>query len=92
MDTTAGTTRPARPGDDTYCGNVVLAKRVQDCLSRLDGVPAHRIGSTVRQGGVMLSGDVALGYQRDVAEAAVRHLDGVRTVDNRIRVVGATQR
>jgi osmotically-inducible protein OsmY len=44
------------------------------------------VGAQVRDAHVILHGDVESGDQRDAAESAVRHLAGVRVVDNLIKV------
>jgi osmotically-inducible protein OsmY len=50
------------------------------------GLAADGIRPIVTQGSVALEGEVAWSYQRQGAEIAVRHLKGVRGVDNRIIV------
>jgi osmotically-inducible protein OsmY len=44
------------------------------------------VGVQVRDGRVILHGDVELASQRDAAESTVRRLSGVRAVDNLIKV------
>jgi osmotically-inducible protein OsmY len=50
------------------------------------GPAAEGIRPIVSQGSPALEGEVAWGYQRQGAEIAVRHLKGVRAVENRIKV------
>ena len=47
---------------------------------------ADKIQVTVNQGWVTLEGDVEWNFERDRAQAAVRHLKGVKSVGNRIHV------
>ncbi len=49
-------------------------------------VPYTRIAIHVREGLISLDGDVEWQYQREAAERTVRHLTGVRGIDNRITV------
>lgn len=51
-------------------------------------VPHERVQITVREGHVLLEGTVDWQYQKLAAERAVRHLVGVRHVENRIVVEG----
>jgi osmotically-inducible protein OsmY len=52
-------------------------------------VPDERITSTVHSGVVTLEGSVDVLRERDDAERAVRHLAGVRDVENRIVVLAS---
>ena len=47
---------------------------------------ADKIQVTVNQGWVTLEGDVEWNFERDRAQAAVRHLKGVKSVGNQIHV------
>ena len=49
------------------------------------------VGAQVRVAHVILHGDVESDSQRDAAESAVRHLTGVRVVDNLIKVKTQTE-
>ncbi len=49
------------------------------------------VAAQVRDGRVILHGDVESASQRDTAESAVRQLTGVRVVDNLIRVKALTE-
>src|SRR5262249_12288313 len=49
-------------------------------------VPAHKIKVTVCDGWLTLEGEVKWQFQKNAAERAVRYLDGVRGVSNRIPV------
>jgi len=52
---------------------------------------ADTVGAQVREGRVILHGQVESAAQRDAAESAVGPLTGVRAVDNLIRVVPQTE-
>lgn len=47
---------------------------------------ADKIQVIVKEGWLILEGDVEWNFERDRAEAAVRHLKGVKVVGNRIRI------
>ena len=49
------------------------------------------VGAQVRDARVILHGDVESEAHRDAAESAVRHLTGVRVVDNLIKVKAQTE-
>jgi len=49
-------------------------------------VPRDRVKVTVRDGWITLEGDVDWRYQREAADAAVRHLIGVKGVTNLITI------
>jgi osmotically-inducible protein OsmY len=49
-------------------------------------VPSRKIQVTVEKGWIMLEGEVNWRFQKDAAEEAVRYLNGVRGVTNRIVV------
>jgi osmotically-inducible protein OsmY len=63
-----------------------IARRAVDILKWWVGVPAERIGITVENGVVILTGDVDAAFQRADAEAAIHKLTGVVGVSNLIRV------
>lgn len=63
-----------------------IAQAVRDALDWNVFVPATRIRSTVADGRVTLEGDVDYLVQRDDAEKAIQHLNGVRLVINNIIV------
>jgi osmotically-inducible protein OsmY len=54
-------------------------------------VPADKIKVAVSQGWVTLEGEVRWHFQREAAEDAVRYVDGVRGITNRIRVKSKDQ-
>jgi osmotically-inducible protein OsmY len=75
---------------------VVLSDAIQRKDSEIAAEMAHErqwntaipdsVKAEVRNGQVTLRGSVAWSYQRDEAERAVRHLEGVRAVSNLIEV------
>lgn len=65
-----------------------LAKAVNDVLRWTSGIPEDRIHLEVQGHLVTLSGLVDWNYQRTAAAKAVRRIDGVHAVDNRIQLSG----
>lgn len=65
-----------------------LAKAVNDVLRWTSGIPEDRIHLEVQGRTVILSGLVDWNYQRTAAAKAVRRIDGVRAVDDRIQLSG----
>ncbi len=65
-----------------------LAKAVNDVLRWTSGIPEDRIHLEVQGHTVILSGLVDWNYQRTAAAKAVRRIDGVRAVDDRIQLSG----
>lgn len=65
-----------------------LAKAVDDVLRWTSGIPQDRIHLEVQGHLVVLSGLVDWNYQRTAAAKAVRRIDGVHAVDNRIQLTG----
>lgn len=59
------------------------SRELRDALN----VPKGRIAATVINGTVVLDGHTSYYYQRAAAECAVRFIDGVRRVENHIKVV-----
>jgi osmotically-inducible protein OsmY len=49
-------------------------------------IPTGTVGITIRNGWVILEGEVEWWYQKNAAEVAVRHLSGVRGVSNSISI------
>jgi osmotically-inducible protein OsmY len=64
-----------------------LAQLVAAALESNVYVPHQRVKAMVTDGRIVLTGDVDWKYERDAAIAAVRHLTGVRSVANEIRLV-----
>jgi len=65
-----------------------VAKAVRNALEWDVMVPDTLIHSTVSEGAVTLSGTVRFASQRADAERAIKNLDGVRHVTNRIAILG----
>ncbi|WP_431218923.1 BON domain-containing protein [Leifsonia xyli] len=65
-----------------------LAKAVDEVLRWTSRVPQDRIHLEVQGHRVILSGLVDWDYQRTAAAKAVRRIDGVHAVDNRIQLKG----
>jgi osmotically-inducible protein OsmY len=63
-----------------------IARAVRHALEWNVFVPDERIRSSVSNGWVTLEGDVDYWTQREDAENAIRHLDGVAGVSNRIAI------
>ena len=63
-----------------------IARTAVDALHGNSSVPPDRVRVVVKQGWVMLEGDVDWGYQRTAAEDAVRRLMGVVGVSNALKV------
>jgi len=63
-----------------------IAQVIRQTLEWNVQVPHQRIRTTVSDGAVILEGEVDYWAQREDAERAVRDLDGVRTVNNRIEI------
>jgi osmotically-inducible protein OsmY len=66
-----------------------LAKAAGDALRWHLAVPHQAIQVSAHEGTVTLEGAVDRPCQREAAEAAVRPLEGVRAIDDRIRVRGS---
>jgi osmotically-inducible protein OsmY len=65
-----------------------LAKAVNDVLRWTSGIPEDRIHLEVQGHLVTLTGLVDWNFQRTAAAKAVRRIDGVHAVDNRIQLSG----
>ena len=63
-----------------------IAHAVATALEWDTFVPKNRIHTTVTNGRVTLSGEVEWQHQRYSAEEAVRHLMGVKAIDNQITI------
>ncbi len=64
-----------------------IAGAATEALAWHNLVPGDQIKVRVEKGHVLLTGDVEWRYQRDAAEEAVRHLCGVRSVNNSIQIM-----
>ena len=63
-----------------------IARDVVHELESHAGIPADRIKATVKNSWVTLEGTVDWGYQKNIAESAVKKLKGVLGVTNNIQV------
>lgn len=63
-----------------------IAHAVRQALEWNTMIPDEKIRVIVESGVVTLTGEVAYNYQRESAEIAVRYLQGVRNIINRIHI------
>ena len=63
-----------------------IARSAVEALERHVLIPSERITVTVSHGRVTLEGEVNWQFQRKLAESAVRKLEGVRDIINKIRI------
>ena len=63
-----------------------IAEDIAGTLRRNVRIPAEKIRATVKKGWVTLEGRVDWGFQRQIAENAIRYLPGVRGISNEIEV------
>lgn len=75
-----------KPTESTKRSDSEIAKAVADAIERDSAVPRGVVKATVTDGWVTLSGDVMWQFQRMAAEAALRHLFGVKGIINSIVV------
>ena len=66
------------------CRTVVAA--ANDCLHKNSHIPARQVSCEYEQGVLLLRGRLATYYQKQVAQEAVRGLDGVVQIVNSIEV------
>jgi osmotically-inducible protein OsmY len=65
---------------------VELDQQVQSALIKQAGVPQKNLRFEASEGRVTLHGTVHSYYQKQMAQEALRRLEGVQTIDNRIEV------
>jgi len=75
----------------SFCGHAErtdadIASAVRNALEWNVLVPEKNIQIVVESGIVTLTGEVSLNYQRERAISAVRNLQGVRSISNRIQI------
>jgi osmotically-inducible protein OsmY len=63
-------------------GEIAAAHQIESSTT----IPKGTIGITIRNGWIILEGEVEWWYQKNAAEVAVRHLSGVRGVSNSISI------
>jgi osmotically-inducible protein OsmY len=74
-----------KPGDGVPgCRTVVAA--ANDCLHNDSHIPARQVWCEYERGVLLLRGRLATYYQKQVAQEAVRGLDGVVQIVNNIEV------
>jgi osmotically-inducible protein OsmY len=66
--------------------DIELAKTVRETLIADSRVPSSAIQVTVRGGVVALTGGVQWNYQRESAQRAIAHIEGVRGISNELRL------
>lgn len=64
--------------------DTVLAEAIVQRLAWNATVPDGAISVVVHEGNVILTGEVHWDFQRRVTESSIRHMHGVRWIDNRI--------
>ncbi|WP_368496175.1 BON domain-containing protein [Herbiconiux sp. A18JL235] len=64
--------------------DTLLAEAIVQRLAWNASVPDGAISVVVHEGNVILTGEVHWDFQRRVAESSIRHMRGVRWIDNRI--------
>jgi hypothetical protein len=63
-----------------------LDNRAQDVLSKQPNIPKRNLRVEASDGRVTLHGTVHSYYQKQMAQEALRQLEGVQTIDNKIEV------
>ena len=64
----------------------VLNQRVSTALSSNPYLPAHELTFAADEGRITLTGRVESFYQKQMAQEAVRHVEGVEQIDNLLEV------
>jgi hypothetical protein len=77
----------ARDGKSTPTGDESLAARAEIVLLTIDGADFRLVAIDALDGVITLSGEVGTEPERKRAAAEVRRIDGVRQVNNQLRVV-----
>jgi len=78
----------ALPADD-YGDDTALARFANQALAATADVP-DTVKASAQQGNVYLTGTVTRGSQRDAAQDAVAGVAGIRSITNKIDVLGNT--
>ena len=68
-----------------------IARAASNVLEWNVSIPQNRVKVRVQEGVITLSGQVDWGYQKNIAEEAVRHLMGVVLVSNQITIKPAVK-
>jgi osmotically-inducible protein OsmY len=63
-----------------------LFERIHDALMTNPHVPSHQVRVEAEEGRVVLKGNVTSFFQKQMAQEAVRRVDGVQQIDNLLQV------
>jgi osmotically-inducible protein OsmY len=63
-----------------------LFERICDALSTNPHVPSHKVRVEAADGRVILKGQVNSFFQKQMAQEAIRRVDGVEMIDNLLEV------
>jgi osmotically-inducible protein OsmY len=63
-----------------------LFERIHDALTTNPHVPSHQVTVEAEEGRVVLKGKVTSFFQKQMAQEAVRRVDGVQQIDNLLQV------
>ncbi len=66
--------------------SVPLLHQVQGALSSSPYIPDHQVHVEATDGLVRIEGTVGSFFQKQMAQEVVRHLDGVRRIENQLQV------
>ena len=63
-----------------------LFERIYDALTTNPHVPSHKVRVEAADGRVVLKGSVDSFFQKQMAQEAIRRIDGVQRIDNLLEV------
>jgi osmotically-inducible protein OsmY len=63
-----------------------LFERIHDALTTSPHVPSHQVVVEAVDGRIVLKGSVTTFFQKQMAQEAVRRVDGVEQIDNLLQV------
>jgi osmotically-inducible protein OsmY len=63
-----------------------LCERINDALTTNPHVPIHQVHVEALEGRVVLKGNVKSFFQKQMAQEAIRRVDGVQQIDNLLQV------
>ncbi len=66
--------------------NCPLFERISDALTTNPHVPSHQVQVEAQDGRVVLKGKVNSFFQKQMAQEAIRRLDGVQQIENLLQV------
>ena len=64
-----------------------LFQRIHEALQTNPFVPGQQVQVEANEGRVVLKGSVRSFFQKQMAQEAVRHVEGVEAIDNRLTVL-----